>query len=219
MPELIDNPVQAIENIRRYQTQLRPEVRKSEELVRRMAAARGWYAIESGDGTWLFGPSKFIGYVGLTAETYVEMSARGKEPVADKLDGRKTEPVLQQWFEPSAHRADELQVALNSFVAEHRRNARLNARARISVLKEAYAGAVEAQPVEAGRISIDQAICGGRPHISGTRVRVSDILNMLADGASPQEILADYPGLTEADLKAALAFGAAASEHRIVLAA
>ena len=59
-------------------------------------------------------------------------------------------------------------------------------------------------------------ICGGRPHIRGTRVRVSDLLDMLADGVSPSEILADYPYLREADLKAALAYGAAASAHRIV---
>ena len=42
------------------------------------------------------------------------------------------------------------------------------------------------------RIRIDTAICGGRPHIRGTRVRVSDILDLLAEGVSPSEILADY---------------------------
>ena len=49
----------------------------------------------------------------------------------------------------------------------------------------------------------------------GTRIRVSDILDMLAHGVSPAEILADHPCLGEADLEAALAFGAAASGHRI----
>ena len=62
------------------------------------------------------------------------------------------------------------------------------------------------------RIHIDAAICGGRPHFRGTRVRVSDILNLLANGVSQSEILADYPYLSEADLSAALANGAAASE-------
>lgn len=62
------------------------------------------------------------------------------------------------------------------------------------------------------RVQIDTAICGGRPHIRGTRVRVSDILNLLANGVESSDILADYPYLSEADLRAALAFGAAASD-------
>ena len=69
------------------------------------------------------------------------------------------------------------------------------------------------------RIRVDPAICGGRPHIRGTRVRVSDILDLLANGVPQSEILADYPYLNEADLRAALAFGAAASAHRIIFAA
>ena len=69
------------------------------------------------------------------------------------------------------------------------------------------------------RIHIDASICGGRPHIRGTRVRVADILELLAKGVPSEEILADYPYLSEADLRAALAFGAAASAHRIILAA
>ena len=67
------------------------------------------------------------------------------------------------------------------------------------------------------RVHIDTAICGGRPHIRGTRVRVSDILNLLANGSESSEILSDYPYLSEADLRAALAFGAEASKHRIIL--
>ena len=69
------------------------------------------------------------------------------------------------------------------------------------------------------RIHIDASVCGGRPHIRGTRVRVADILEMLAEGASQEEVLSDYPYLREADVRAALAFGAAASAHRIILAA
>ena len=62
------------------------------------------------------------------------------------------------------------------------------------------------------RVHIDTAICGGRPHIRGTRVRVSDILHLLASGLESSDILADYPYLSEADLRAALAFGAAARD-------
>ena len=74
-------------------------------------------------------------------------------------------------------------------------------------------------PTTSGRICIDPAICAGRPHIRGTRVRVSDILSLMASGASSTEILADYPYLSEEDLRAALAYGATASDHRILPAA
>lgn len=43
------------------------------------------------------------------------------------------------------------------------------------------------------RISVDPRVCGGRPVVAGTRVRVSDVLEMLAGGASPAEIVADFP--------------------------
>ena len=65
------------------------------------------------------------------------------------------------------------------------------------------------------RIHVDTAICGGRPHIRGTGVRVSDVLDLLASGVSQSEILLDYPYLTEADVRAALAFGAAANRLAI----
>jgi uncharacterized protein (DUF433 family) len=54
------------------------------------------------------------------------------------------------------------------------------------------------------RIVVDPKICGGRPTIRGTRVRVVDILEMLADGASRREILDDFPYLTDEDITAAL---------------
>ena len=67
------------------------------------------------------------------------------------------------------------------------------------------------------RIHIDTGICSGRPHIRGTRMRVSDILDLLANGVPQSEILADYPYLQEEDIRAAAAYGARASEHRSVL--
>ena len=84
-------------------------------------------------------------------------------------------------------------------------------------LKESPTG--KSGPEVHDRVHFDPAICGGRPHIRGTRVRVSDILNLLASGAECSEILANYPYLGEADLRAALAFGAAASRHRVVFTA
>ena len=58
---------------------------------------------------------------------------------------------------------------------------------------------------------------GGRPVIRGMRIAVSDILGWLAAGMSHAEIIADYPELTEDDIRAALAY-AADRERRIVTA-
>lgn len=69
------------------------------------------------------------------------------------------------------------------------------------------------------RISIDAAVCGGRATIAGTRVRVSDVLEMLAGGASTEEILLDFPYLEVGDIRAALAYAAAQADHPVVLAA
>jgi uncharacterized protein (DUF433 family) len=51
------------------------------------------------------------------------------------------------------------------------------------------------------------------------RIRVSDILDMLAAGVSRQEILADYPYLEDDDISAALDYAARSADHRIVSAA
>jgi uncharacterized protein (DUF433 family) len=66
------------------------------------------------------------------------------------------------------------------------------------------------------RISIDPDVCGGRPCIRGTRMRVSDLVEMLASGASKAEILADYNYLTDEDISAALAYAARATNHRVI---
>jgi len=66
------------------------------------------------------------------------------------------------------------------------------------------------------RISIDPNICFGKPCIRGHRIWVSLILDLLAGGASHQQILDDYPGLEEADLLACIAYGAEMSRERYV---
>ncbi len=58
---------------------------------------------------------------------------------------------------------------------------------------------------------------GGRPSIRGMRIAVSDILGWLATGMSHTEIIADYPELTEEDIRAALAY-AADRERRVIVA-
>lgn len=69
------------------------------------------------------------------------------------------------------------------------------------------------------RIVIDPQVCGGRPIIAGTRIRVVDVLEMLAGGASETEILADFPALSQDDIRASLAYAARAIDHKVVLAA
>ena len=69
------------------------------------------------------------------------------------------------------------------------------------------------------RVTIDPNVCGGRPCIRGMRIRVSDILGMLAAGASQKEILEDYPYLEAADIAAALDFAARQTDHPILLVA
>ena len=66
------------------------------------------------------------------------------------------------------------------------------------------------------RISIDPAVCGGKPCIRGTRIWVSLILDFLAAGTSEPELLAEYPQLTHEDVLAAIAYGAEASRERVI---
>lgn len=72
---------------------------------------------------------------------------------------------------------------------------------------------------ELERITIDRDVCAGRPTIRGTRVRVTDILELLASGASEDEILADYPYLEPEDIRAALKFAAVQSDHPVLRSA
>ena len=58
------------------------------------------------------------------------------------------------------------------------------------------------------RITSNPDICGGRPCVRGMRIRVSDVLEMLAEGVSQQEILTDFPDLEPEDIKACLMLAA-----------
>jgi uncharacterized protein (DUF433 family) len=71
---------------------------------------------------------------------------------------------------------------------------------------------------ELHRITVDPEQCGGRPCIRGLRVRVKDILELLAAGASREEILDDYPYLEPGDITAALEYAAAQSDHPVLRA-
>jgi uncharacterized protein (DUF433 family) len=66
------------------------------------------------------------------------------------------------------------------------------------------------------RITVDPNVCFGKPCVRGHRIWVSLILDLLAGGSTTGEILADYPGLEEADLRACIAYGAEMSRERFV---
>jgi uncharacterized protein (DUF433 family) len=66
------------------------------------------------------------------------------------------------------------------------------------------------------RISIDPNVCFGKPCIRGTRIWVSFILDLLASGTTPDEIMREYPQLAAEDIRAAIAYGAEMSRERYV---
>jgi len=69
------------------------------------------------------------------------------------------------------------------------------------------------------RITFNPTQCGGRPCIRGMRIRVTDVLDMLADGVGESEILADYPYLEAEDIRACLRYAARQVDHPVLSAA
>lgn len=63
------------------------------------------------------------------------------------------------------------------------------------------------------RITLEPGKRGGKPCIRGLRITVQDVLTWLAEGMSPDEILADYPQLERQDIHAALAYAADRERH------
>jgi uncharacterized protein (DUF433 family) len=69
------------------------------------------------------------------------------------------------------------------------------------------------------RMTFNPNQCGGRPCIRGMRVRVQDVLDLLAAGVSEAEILADCPYLETEDIRACLAYAAAQADRPVLVAA
>ena len=69
------------------------------------------------------------------------------------------------------------------------------------------------------RITFDPGQCGGRPCVRGLRIRVTDVLELLAAGEREEDILADFPYLEREDIRACLAFAAAEVDHPVLRAA
>ena len=66
------------------------------------------------------------------------------------------------------------------------------------------------------RITVEEGKCGGRPCIRGLRIRVTDILELLANGATLEEILHDYSFLEREDIYAAIEYAARQADHTVI---
>lgn len=66
------------------------------------------------------------------------------------------------------------------------------------------------------RITINPQQCGGRPCIRGMGIRVSDVLNLLANGLSAKQVVEELPDLEEADVWAALRFASRRVDHPVL---
>lgn len=205
---LVTDFTQVVENIKRYNRD-----RSLAPLADKVAYVRAWYAAKGPDGDWLFAPSKFAGYVESSAESY-------RDELAGR-DGRETERGLSQWFaeaDPNDRLGRELYARLREAVAAQGKV--LNALARVHVPKDIAGGRPPGRRVsERWRITADEAVLGGKPCIRGLRIRVADVLEMLAQGATREEILADYPYLEGEDIRAALEYALGAVDHQLVMVA
>lgn len=116
-----------LRNIRRFEQ----ELKESSQLQDRLPYARAWYADRDENGRWRFGPSKFIGYEDLDADSYVETS--------EILNGRRTEAQLRQWFvtvDPKSELGEELSDALSDFLGQFDKAP--STKARINILNDVY---------------------------------------------------------------------------------
>ncbi|MEA2901696.1 MAG: hypothetical protein QOH36_1583 [Actinomycetota bacterium] len=66
------------------------------------------------------------------------------------------------------------------------------------------------------RIVIDPQVCLGRPVVRGTRIWVGLVLGLLADGATKEDVLQEYPQLVSDDVHACLAYGSMMATARFV---
>ena len=69
----------------------------------------------------------------------------------------------------------------------------------------------------AERITVDLEQCGGRPCVRGMRIRVTDVLDLLAGGLTPEQVLRELPDLELEDIGACLRFASRRVDHPIVV--
>ena len=68
------------------------------------------------------------------------------------------------------------------------------------------------------RITVNPEQCGGRPCVRGMRIRVVDVLELLAAGLTPHQVLEEFPDLEPEDIAACLRFASRRLDHPIVAA-
>ena len=68
------------------------------------------------------------------------------------------------------------------------------------------------------RISVDPAVCSGKPCIKGTRIMVRNILGMIAGGYTVERVLTEYPSITREDVGAALEYASRVVDEEKVIA-
>ena len=67
------------------------------------------------------------------------------------------------------------------------------------------------------RITINPEQCGGRPCVRGMRIRVTDVIELLAAGMSAEQVLKELPDLEPEDIQACLQFAARKLDHPVVV--
>ena len=73
-------------------------------------------------------------------------------------------------------------------------------------------------PDLAERITVDPEQCGGRPCIRGLPIRVQDVVDLLANGLTPEQVLEELPDLETEDIRACLRFASRRLDHPVVTA-
>ena len=68
----------------------------------------------------------------------------------------------------------------------------------------------------AKRITVDLEQCGGRPCILGMRVRVTDVLDLLAVGLTPEQVISELPYVELNDVRASIRFASQRLDHPVV---
>jgi uncharacterized protein (DUF433 family) len=217
--KLVSESKDAIANIQRFgrELSLYPGL---QQLLSRSPA---WYAVRV-DGAFSLAPSKFVGYRDNNGPNY--LASNGPDGAHD---GRETERILERWFEdvPSGSALDrQLSAALTALLHPYGKSP--NARARFRILKETPEKIASIQRdrniadksnADKGWIVFDPDICAGKPTLRGTRIRVSDIMQLLAGGDTVEQILEDFPSLWREHVEAALSYAADAVDHRVIRAA
>ena len=68
------------------------------------------------------------------------------------------------------------------------------------------------------RITFDPAVMGGKPCIRGMRIRVTDVLDLLAEGLTREQVLKELPDLEDEDIKACLRYATRRLDHPVLAA-